>query len=396
MTHKGSGGELAVRTLIDRYLEATAKGRRTGNYRTMAQSALERWVQFLEQREQATLDALDVDIQRAYAQRLRQAYRDGDIAASTARTYYATVRACLEWAVEDGLLTTNPAAPSRVTTELPTESTETDRQFWSPGDVKALLSYLSERIDTEIEAGGLTAAAKPVRDRALVSVLAFTGVRGAEICRDTDDERPGRQGLRWQRVDLEDGTMKVLGKSQRWEWAQVPKQARSHLERHRRVQKPPTDSWPVFPTGHAPSKYAAVRSQLADRGWEANAIEQLLDAEPIDEILIEHEIVPPAITVRGARTVMKRLCTAADVDIDGEYLKPHGARRGLGDLLYRESAELAQSTLRHTSIRTTHEAYSHVDASKTADTVSKLIENEHERSNPESESDSNQVDYERR
>ncbi len=64
----------------------------------------------------------------------------------------------------------------------------------------------------------------------------------------------------------------------------------------------------------------------------------------------------------------------ADVQVDGEYLKPHGARRGLGDVLYRESAELAQSALRHRSIRTTHDAYSHIDAGETAEEVGSVLD----------------------
>lgn len=71
---------------------------------------------------------------------------------------------------------------------------------------------------------------------------------------------------------------------------------------------------------------------------------------------------------------MQRLCDAADVAVDGDYLKPHGGRRGLGDLLYRESAELAQSALRHPSVRTTHDAYAHITASETADEVGDIIE----------------------
>lgn len=40
---------------------------------------------------------------------------------------------------------------------------------------------------------------------------------------------------------------------------------------------------------------------------------------------------------------MKRLCEQADVNVDGDYLKPHGARRGLDRELYANGhAELAQ------------------------------------------------------
>lgn len=75
------------------------------------------------------------------------------------------------------------------------------------------------------------------------------------------------------------------------------------------------------------------------------------------ELLREREIAPPALSKNGARSLLKRLCDCADIDIDGEYLKPHGGRRGLGSDLYVQDAELAQETLRHESIETTHESY---------------------------------------
>lgn len=75
-------------------------------------------------------------------------------------------------------------------------------------------------------------------------------------------------------------------------------------------------------------------------------------------MLREYEVAPPALTTEGARTLLKRLCGEADVDIDGDYLKPHGGRRGLGDELYGEvAAESAQEVLRHKSIETTHASY---------------------------------------
>jgi steroid delta-isomerase-like uncharacterized protein len=62
-----------------------------------------------------------------------------------------------------------------------------------------------------------------------------------------------------------------------------------------------------------------------------------VDVEDVDigTVIRENEVVLPAISTEGARSVMKRLCDEADLDVDGEYLKPHGARRGLGDELYR-------------------------------------------------------------
>jgi hypothetical protein len=34
------------------------------------------------------------------------------------------------------------------------------------------------------------------------------------------------------------------------------------------------------------------------------------------------------------RNHMQMLCKQADIDIDGEYLKLHGARRGTGDMVF--------------------------------------------------------------
>jgi hypothetical protein len=53
---------------------------------------------------------------------------------------------------------------------------------------------------------------------------------------------------------------------------------------------------------------------------------------------------------------MKRLCDAADVDIDGEYLERHGGRCGLESDRYARDAELASKFRRHESIETTCES----------------------------------------
>lgn len=55
--------------------------------------------------------------------------------------------------------------------------------------------------------------------------------------------------------------------------------------------------------------------------------------------------------------------------------KPHGARRGLGDTLYREHGPgAAQRTLRHEDPQTTAKAYQHIDASDLAEDVSDVFE----------------------
>jgi len=54
-------------------------------------------------------------------------------------------------------------------------------------------------------------AIQEFRDRALVYVLCYSGVRGGEIVADPKDER--RNGLNWGDVSLEDRTMTVLAKN---------------------------------------------------------------------------------------------------------------------------------------------------------------------------------------
>src|SRR6056297_3326363 len=100
----------------------------------------------------------------------------------------------------------------------------------------------------------------------------------------------------------------------------------------------------------APGSYAVSHEPLP-------SLTASLAASTSMEVLREHGIAPPALSKNGARSLMKQLCDAADVDIDGEYLKPHGGRRGLGSDLYAQDAELAQELLRHESIATTHQSY---------------------------------------
>jgi len=84
-----------------------------------------------------------------------------------------------------------------------------------------------------------------------------------------------------------------------------------------------------------------------------------------------------ALTTNGGRSVLKRLCSEADLDVDGDYLKPHGARRSIGELMYRErGAAAAQRTLRHADPRTTSEMYAHIEAGVLADEVADVVDDD--------------------
>jgi integrase len=74
---------------------------------------------------------------------------------------------------------------------------------------------------------------------------------------------------------------------------------------------------------------------------------------------------------------MKRLTDEANIELDNEheYLKPHGARRGLGAELYAlGESEKAQQVLRHKSIETTHDAYSDLKTKDLAHSIDEIRE----------------------
>jgi integrase len=111
-----------------------------------------------------------------------------------------------------------------------------------------------------------------------------------------------------------------------------------------------------------------VREDLADTGYDDTEVQEAIEEHDWLALYRTHEFVPPALTTNGGRTVIRRVCEAAEIALDGEhdYLTPHGGRRGAGDVLYREDPVLAQTALRHRSIETTKDSYSYIEAGETA------------------------------
>jgi integrase len=369
--------------VITAFLDAKQKGNDTGNYRRLAENVLGRWSEWLQQRGIDDLDRVDIQTMRRYAQRLRQRARaresdpETGITPASAQTYYAIISGFLTWCVEDERLPTNPALARRAKTELPDDTGErTTQQFWSTEDRTRLLRHVDQRAHDAIDERGSDAAIE-VRDRALVRVLAFSGCRVGEIVRDPEDDR--RQGLHWNDVDLDSGTLRVLGKTQQWQEAQLPRQAHTALERHQRVQDSPTEDWPVFPTAHAPTLYRLAREHLPEHGVTSEEVETLLEDNDPETLLREYAIAPPNLTTRSVRRILGDLCDEAGINPEGpvEYLQPHGARRGVGDVLYRERGPAAaQRALRHEDPQTTAKAYQHIDASDLAEDVSDVFADE--------------------
>jgi integrase len=348
----------------------------SGNYRRNVESVLQSWSDWVtSERDINRIEKIEVLDCRHYARHLKQQVREGDLKASTARTYYATVRAFLGFCVDDELIESNPAAVQRAVDELPKNTGDADRQFWGREKRQQFLEYLDTRARTALKADSGLDKVTAYRDRALVYVLAFSGVRSGEVFGDPADEK--RTGVQWSDLNLKQGTLRVFGKSREYEYAQIPDSAVTVLDRYKRVLDPATPEWPLFPTNHRPSLYKAVRSQLSERGGGGEEIERLLDEAPVETVIQEHGVVPPPLSKNGARSIVTRLCEAADIKIDGEPLQLHGARRGLGHELYRKGhAELAQSALRHTSIEVTHDSYSDIQASETATQVGDVLDSE--------------------
>jgi len=347
-------------TDLDAAIDARVASLDSGNYRANNRVVLDTFAEFLEDHRSVTeLDDIEVIDCRRYAQHLRERVQDDedDLSAASAHAngpYFTIVRAFLGWCVDDERIDANPGRPNRVKEALPEHHGDHDRQFWSIEAREALLEFVEERAYATLE-GADDDRERAFRDRAIVTMLALTGARGAELFADPRDDH--RNGLRWEDVDLEQGIAVVFGKTRERQPIPLTDRVLDALKRHQSVLSPAGEDWPVFPTRHHASLANAAREGLDARGWDAEEIETTLDESTSMAVLRDHGIAPPALSKNGARSLMKRLCDAADLDIDGEYLKPHGGRRGLGSDLYAQDAELAQELLRHESIETTHKSY---------------------------------------
>ncbi len=334
--------DVAVEDAVDAYLERKAvgdpDGPGAGAYAANAGSILRRWAEWLEaEHGLTTLSALGAAHMRSYAAKLDDRVDRGEYAASTARTYFAVVRAFLSWCVRGGIVAENPARAESVAEPLPSAETPStpDRREDLEEAWRTLLAHLRGGLEAEDN------RLERFREYAMVAVLAHTGVRGSELFCVPEDDRRG--GATWADVDFYRGTIRVLGRSGRLEDVPLPAAARTPLRRYRIVMDPPRTDWPLFPTRHAPSIARRVRTALAERGYDEREIEALLEGETARTLARERAIAPPAITTEGARSILKRLCGDADIDVDGDYLTPREAR---DESAYRREAETAGAPLR--------------------------------------------------
>jgi integrase len=221
-----------------------------------------------------------------------------------------------------------------------------------------------------------SAALKAARDRALVVVLAYTAVRVGEFLRDPDD--PRRRGVRWEDIDLEDGSMDVYRKKQQWDAASLPDPVISPLRNYRKLMDPPMERWPVFPTLDQRTLAELFQGELADRGEQSDTIDERREEYARDLLLaLEEDIRPPSITTDGVRSILQRLSEAAEIDIDHpkhDYLAPHGGRRGMGEVLVRAFGYTVAARYLDNSEEMVRERYSHIEAGELGDVATEAPE----------------------
>ena len=367
-----------IGAVIEDFLTDKGKGQRgeSGNYRQDAGRELGRFVDFIAEHEDAvkTFEDLNSGHLREYARYLtRQGWTAG-----TVRTYYAYVSAFCGWAVREGHLAENVAQRRNATEPIPDDGGHQsgDQQAWSAEDRQQLTGFVDEQASTAIDDIGedREAAIETCRDRALVYLLSYSGVRGAEILRDRSDER--RQGLRWGDVHLEDRYATVFAKKQRLDDRGLPEPAIHPLQMYRKILDAPSESWPVFPSLHRLTLSQRVTEELDSRGYIDTEAEEMRTDHSLIGACSEYDIEPPSITTDAGRHILKRLCEEAGIELDEdkEYLMPHGARRGAGEVLVRTSGHAAAARALDNSEEVVREHYSHIEAGDLADQMTSAFE----------------------
>jgi site-specific recombinase XerD len=377
------------RSVLSAFLDAKAKGRTndTGTYRRNLRRDVESFLEFLDAEGVERFGDLTDRHCRRYARHL-----DGrDLADGTVLTYYADVSAFLGWCTREGYLAENPATTARATEPLPSDDGRRsgDQQAWTPEQrrrvtdhldrsAETALSELAEAVGQEDEPTARWRAIKTLRDRALVCLVGYAGIRGAELLAHPADDR--RNGVRWDDVELSEARLTVLSKTQESDDRAIPAQARDPLADYREVLDPAPE-WPVFVTLHRPSLYDRLRQRLGDRGVGDDRVESLLaDRDPY-ELLADRDVAPPALTTDGARRILRRVTEAAGVDVPGDhdYLTLHGARRGAGEAMVRAEGYAAAARLLDDTERMVRERYSHIEAGELAEQATDAFESVDER-----------------
>jgi integrase len=376
-----------IADLVDPFLRDKGKGDagESGNYRSDAARELDRFVSWLRE-EDLGRDPTFTDLDERTFRRYARFLVGRGTAKGTTRTYYAYVSSFCGWAVDEGYLDRHYANTSVAQAPLPDDDGRRsgDQQAWSPAHRDRITRYVDEQADAAIDArseneddqdGSVYRSIRACRDRALVYLLAYTAVRGAEIFRAPNDER--REGLQWSDVDCDAQSLTVFRKKQQWDEASIPAPVVHPLRMYKRVLDPPDDDWPVFPTFHYPTLGQLAREDLAAQGYAEGAIEDIRDDHERDLLVCRAYDLgpPPSITTHAARSRMKRLCEVAGIELDDRhgYLAPHGGRRGMGEVLVRQFGYATAARYLDNSEQMVRERYSHIEAGEQADMATEAL-----------------------
>ena len=132
----------------------------------------------------------------------------------------------------------------------------------------------------------------------------------------------------------------------------------------------------MFPSFHRPTLSKRLGDGLTARGHTETEIEELRADRSLIEVCVESDVAPPSMTTDAGRHVLRRLCDQAGIELDDEYdyLMPHGARRGAGEVLVRTSGHAAAARALDNSEEIVREHYSHIEAGDLADQMTSAFD----------------------
>ena len=144
----------------------------------------------------------------------------------------SAIRSGFQWLLRHGRVAANPAAGIRAP-----KAPRRMPQVLDPDEAARLVE-----VPTDVPLG--------LRDRALLELFYSSGLRLSELC-----------GLRWRELDLDDGTVRVLGKGGKQRVVPVGSHARRALGEWKRESGGDGDA-PVFPGRNGPITPRAVQLRL--------------------------------------------------------------------------------------------------------------------------------------
>ncbi|MBB6647805.1 tyrosine-type recombinase/integrase [Halobellus ruber] len=352
---RDQGHETTLQDAVEYYLDS----RDSGIYQSTASHILKSFIEHIEDRGAETVADLDTRVLVTYASYLRRRVDGDGISPATARNYYDVVSGWLTYCVRRGWLESNPAFRQAPKEELPEDTSDpTTQQRWTRQNRVEIVRWADWRAESAAEHEWMDPTVAS-RDRALIALFGYTGVRGAEVLRDGRDEQ--RDGLRWSNVDLETGQMRVWAKKREWQRVAIHERALRYLRVHKRRQNPTNDEWPVFATRHAHTLLKGLPDDV-DSGDYLAAYR-------------EYDRIPQAPGTHGGRSVLETLCIESGIRAsDGDVLKPHAARRGLGKELYQQQPEKAQEQLRHEDLAVTNKHYNDVETAEQKESLDSMID----------------------